>query len=209
MHIRALAAGDAPRYRELMLEAYTTAADAFTSTAEERAARPETWWVERIGGADAPSAAFGAFEDGELVATVAIEYSTARKKRHCALLVGMYVRPQARARGIASALLRAAIAHAQGRSGLKLVQLTLTEGNESALRLYRAAGFRAWGTEPMAIHTPGGYKGKVHMWFPLAQEAEPSAPGREAAQTDLELRHDRVALPSDGTPPDPSRKSAR
>ena len=35
MQIRTLTASDAGRYRELMLEAYTLAPDAFTSTAEE------------------------------------------------------------------------------------------------------------------------------------------------------------------------------
>jgi hypothetical protein len=32
-----------------MLRAYEVAADAFTSTPEERAAEPESWWVKRQG----------------------------------------------------------------------------------------------------------------------------------------------------------------
>ena len=42
MRIAPLTASDAPQYRELMLEAYVQAADAFTSTAEERANEPLT-----------------------------------------------------------------------------------------------------------------------------------------------------------------------
>jgi len=45
MHITRLTADDAPRYRELMLEGYVEAADAFTSTAEERLAQP-TWRLD-------------------------------------------------------------------------------------------------------------------------------------------------------------------
>jgi hypothetical protein len=37
MNITTLTAADAPRYRALMPEAYTLAADAYTSTAQDRA----------------------------------------------------------------------------------------------------------------------------------------------------------------------------
>lgn len=48
MRIAALTAADAPPYRELMLEACELAADAFTSTAQERAGEPLPGWVDRI-----------------------------------------------------------------------------------------------------------------------------------------------------------------
>jgi len=75
MHIGQLAASDAPRYRELMLHAYAAAADAFTSTPEERAAEPDSWWIKRIADPDGLSVALGAFHDGALVGTVTIEFS--------------------------------------------------------------------------------------------------------------------------------------
>ena len=48
MQITPLTAAHAPVYRTLMLEAYAQAADAFTSTAEERAREPLTWWEQRL-----------------------------------------------------------------------------------------------------------------------------------------------------------------
>lgn len=48
------------------------------------------------------------------------------------------------------------------------LNLTLTEGNEPALRLYRSVGFVSWGTQPQAIRTDSGLKGKVHMSLALA-----------------------------------------
>ena len=51
-----------------------------------------------------------------------------------------------------------------------LLTLTATEGNDSAINLYRAVGFEVFGVEPMAIRTPSGYKAKVHMWLPLSYE---------------------------------------
>ena len=167
MHVAFLRPSDAAPYRELMLAAYTLAADAFTSTAEERAAEPESFWVRRIADPHGMGAALGAFEGDVLVGTVALEFSSKPKTRHKALLIGMYVQPSARGTGAGRALVDAAIAHAESREGVRVLQLTVTEGNEPAIRLYRAAGFQPFGTEPLAILTPGGFKGKVHMWRAL------------------------------------------
>ena len=48
MHVAPLQPSDATRYRALMLEAYELAADAFTSTPQERAVETEAWWAKRI-----------------------------------------------------------------------------------------------------------------------------------------------------------------
>ena len=48
-----------------------------------------------------------------------------------------------------------------------MVTLTVTEGNAPAIGLYTACGFQAFGVEPMAIATPAGFLGKVHMWHRL------------------------------------------
>ncbi len=169
MHIALLKPSDAARYRALMLEGYELAADAFTSTPEERAAEPESWWVRRI--ADPQSAAFGAFEGNELIGTVTLEFSAKPKTRHKAHVIGMYVSPAFRGSGAGRALLAASIEHAQARPGLLLLTLTVTEGNEVAIGLYKSAGFAPFGTEPMAILTPSGFKGKVHMWRILEHAA--------------------------------------
>ena len=82
-----------------MLEAYELAADAFTSTAEERAAEPEAFWAKRIADPSGLSAAFGAFEGQELIGTVALEFAAKPKTKHKALVIGMYVTPGARSTG--------------------------------------------------------------------------------------------------------------
>jgi GNAT superfamily N-acetyltransferase len=167
MHVARLQPSDAIQYRKLMLEAYELAADAFTSTAEERAAEPESFWVKRIADPRALSAAFGAFEGAELVGTVALEFSAKPKTKHKALVIGMYVSPTARGKKAGRALLDAAVQHAKTMEGIILLTLTATDGNEPAINLYLSAGFEVFGTEPMAILTPTGYKAKVHMWSPL------------------------------------------
>jgi GNAT superfamily N-acetyltransferase len=163
MHIARLQASDAAKYRALMLEAYENAPDAFTSTPEERAAEPEAFWVRRIADPTGLSVAFGAFEGTDLVGTVALELSAKLKTRHKALVIGMYVAPSARGAGAGRALLAAAIEYAEGREGVLRLNLTVTDGNEPAVHLYRSAGFVAFGLEPMAILTPEGFRSKVYM----------------------------------------------
>lgn len=167
MLVSALTAQDAPRYRSLMLHAYEAAADAFTSTAEERATEPESWWVRRIADPSGLSVAFGAFEGEELVGAVTVEFAAKSKTMHKAHLVGMFVCESARGLGAGKALVSAALDAARTRAGIRVVTLTVTEGNAPATRLYESCGFKTFGVEPMAIVTPSGMKSKIHMWLPI------------------------------------------
>jgi GNAT superfamily N-acetyltransferase len=175
MRIAPLVASDAAQYRILMLQAYELAADAFTSTASERAAEPESFWVRRIVDPSGMTAAFGAFQGDRLVGTVALEFSAKPKTRHKAMVIGMYVAPEARRTGAARGLLQAAVECARARQDLLLLTLTVTQGNVPATTLYERAGFKTFGVEPMAILTPGGYRAKVHMWLAL-RPVGPAAP---------------------------------
>jgi ribosomal protein S18 acetylase RimI-like enzyme len=167
MHVALLTISEARQYRALMLQAYELAADAFTSTAMERQAEPDSFWVKRISDPSGLSTVFGAFEGQELVGTVALEFSAKPKTRHKALVMGMYVSPKARGMGAGRTLLAAAIELARAREGTHQLTLTVTEGNLPAVSLYKSAGFQSFGIEPMAVLSEQGYKAKVHMWLPL------------------------------------------
>jgi RimJ/RimL family protein N-acetyltransferase len=171
MKITLLAAEHASQYRELMLHGYQHAPDAFTSTPEERAAMPISWWAKRAADPAGMSIAIGAFSGEQLIGTVALEFSSKPKTRHKVQLIGMYVLEAWRGKGIGQQLVSVALEHAKARPGIALVTLTATEGNAQAIALYEAAGFRAFGVEPMAIRTPAGYRAKVHMWKAVASES--------------------------------------
>ncbi len=165
--IAPLTSQDLSRYRLLMLEGYTQAPDAFTSTPEERAAEPESWWLQRMADPSGRTLAFGAFQGQELVGTVALEFYSKPKTKHKADLIGIYVTPRARGFGVGKQLVSAALDSARARPGIKVITLTVTEGNDTAINLYLAVGFVEFGIEPMAILTPSGYKSKVYMWLQL------------------------------------------
>jgi len=153
---------NAQAYRALMLEAYALEPDAFTSTPQERAALPLSWWEKRLGASD-DAVGFGAFEGDTLVGSIVLERGERTKTRHKGHIVGMYVKASHRGRGIGAALFEAAMEAARARFDLRTVILTVSEGNDGARALYERFGFRAFGVEPQAIAVGASFIGKVHM----------------------------------------------
>jgi hypothetical protein len=66
---------------------------------------------------------------------------------------------------------------ARERSGVFVVQLTVTDGNDEARGLYEHCGFTAFGVEPYAVGLDGGYVAKVHMWCNLRAPASAAPAG--------------------------------
>lgn len=148
-----------------MLIAYEQHPDAFTSSASERAALPQSWWVARLDPSPtAGQVVLGAFDGNRLVGAAGLEFESREKARHKASLFGMYVAAQARQGGFGRQLVEAALAQAAAREGVKLVQLTVTEGNRAAQSLYERCGFEVFGVEPFAVALGTHFVSKVHMW---------------------------------------------
>lgn len=166
VYVRRLVPDDAPAHRALMLEAFAHHPEAFTSTAAERAALPLAWWQARLAPAS-HEALFGAYDGERLAGCVGLALEQRARTRHKALLFGMYVAPDYRARGVGGRLVDAALAQARATAGVELVQLTVTERNAAALELYRSRGFVEWGVEPRAVTLDGGHVAKLHLWCDL------------------------------------------
>ena len=157
-------------YRELMLEAYEHHPDAFMSSTAERAALPLSWWQKRLDdNPDAKERVFGAVsnENGQLLGVAGLSLDTRDKAAHKATLFGMYVRRNARGHGLGAQLVQAVLAEARRHSQLRVVQLTVTQGNAAAQHLYTAQGFQVFGIEPMAMRLGTEFLAKVHMWHRL------------------------------------------
>ncbi|CAN5206902.1 GNAT family N-acetyltransferase [soil metagenome] len=169
MQIERLTAAHAGEYRTLALEGYARHPEAFTSTADERAALPLDWWQRRLQPGDQASEVFfGARIDDRLVGVAGLSFEQRERNRHKSVLVGMYVAPAARGRGAAAASVDALLMHARSRPGARLMVLTVTEGNDAARRLYERHGFVAFGTEPLSIRVGERYLSKVFMACDLA-----------------------------------------
>jgi ribosomal protein S18 acetylase RimI-like enzyme len=152
-------------YRALRLDALTLHPDAFISSAQEESQKPLEWYRQRIAArVDAPHDFFlGAWQNGILRGTVGLQGKYRNKEHHVASVVGMYVAPEGRGAGLGRTLMNALLARARTFNALDIIQLTVTQGNGSAQRLYAQCGFTVWGVEADALRLDGKSYGKVHM----------------------------------------------
>ncbi|MGR3888017.1 N-acetyltransferase family protein [Pseudomonas sp. 1152_12] len=165
MIIRSLGANDAEAYRALMLEAYGAYPQAFTSSVAERALMPLSWWQKRL---DNPlDWLLGAFDGDALAGIVGLAFEPREKARHKVTLFGMYVNHAYQHKGLGRQLVEAALAEARKHPRLKLLQLTVTAGNDAAFALYQRCGFIQYGLEPLAVRVGEDYFDKIHMWCEL------------------------------------------
>jgi ribosomal protein S18 acetylase RimI-like enzyme len=165
--IRQLGGADFASYRALRLRGLAEHPEAFTSSAEEEATpEGDARIAARLGqAAHAPhDAVLGAFDADVLVGAVGLAVDTREKVRHRAHLFGMYVVPERTRCGIGRALLDAAIGRARATPGLDGLTLTVTAGNDRALRLYERAAFAVVGRDPDAVRVAGVAHDKLLLY---------------------------------------------
>ncbi len=143
--VRRLAPEDWEHLRRIRLEALAEAPQAFGSTLSREEAFDEATWRSRC----VTSAQFVATNGGVACGLVAVYVPAstggepafgAERYEHGPQLVSMWVAPSHRRRGVASALVGAALDHARGE-GASTVQLWVADGNEGARALYESLGF--------------------------------------------------------------------
>lgn len=111
---------------------------------------------------------WGAFEGEQLLGTVTLLTAMPPNQSHRAELAKMMTHPQARGRGVASALVQAALTEAQARGKTLIVLDTATD--EGAGPFYEKLGFTLAGEIPdFALKPHGGLTGTLFYWKRLAQ----------------------------------------
>lgn len=147
--IRQLAPADAEAFREVHLEGLKAHPAAFAMSYEEECDRPLSEFRGRL----EQLAVFGGFVDGRLAGIATLQRQPLLKRRHVAMVWGMYVRDAFRGSGLASAILRAVMAHAEGE--VDQVELYVAVGNDRASRFYKAMGFEPYGVMRRSLRVDG------------------------------------------------------
>ncbi|MBL6077526.1 GNAT family N-acetyltransferase [Belnapia sp. T18] len=147
---RRIGPDDAAGFRSLRLEALRLHPEVFAADWAEEAARPLDWFADRLASNEVWAVAT---PDGALLGMAGLTRHAAAKLRHKAVLWGVYVRAEARGTGLSAALVGAVLAAARGT--VEEVRLTVTAGNEAAIRLYEGFGFRTYGREERALRVAG------------------------------------------------------
>lgn len=169
--IRLLTPHDAATYLALRVRTMQEYPDAFTSSYEEESHRTTAWAAQRLTpDAERPHDFFlGAFCEGVHVGVVGLNGRYRLKERHNATVVGMAVATASQGQGLGRLLMQVLIASARTMPGLVQLDLTVTEGNAPAERLYESLGFQTVGVFPRAICVGGAYHAKVHRVLRLTE----------------------------------------
>lgn len=169
--VRRLGPDDAAAWRALRLEALERHPEAFGAALEEEAALGLDAWAGRLRSA----VVFGAERQRELIGCAGLFLEAARKKRHKAVLWGVYVRADARGAGLGRALVERVIAAARERADQ--LHTAVVCDNHVARRLYRELGFVAYGIEPRALEVDGRYLDEELLVLHLQGRGEPMEGG--------------------------------
>jgi ribosomal protein S18 acetylase RimI-like enzyme len=140
--VRRIRADEWRQYRELRLEALQDSPLAFIEQYDESLTREDLFWQDRIerNAAGAASSTFVAVDGDGFIGKASCFVETEITEYVSAHVVGVYVTPRFRGRGVAEALLNAAIAWAR-EVGAVRVRLFVLETNDRAAALYRRVGF--------------------------------------------------------------------
>ena len=151
MPIRVLEPRDARAFRDLRLRALREHPEAFGRTPEEMdSADAVAERFRRSAGSDA-DAVLGAFDGDALVGVAGCHRADGAKRRHVAVIWGVYVAPEWRRTGVARRLFLATVAHARTWPGLDALWLDVTTVNAAARALYASCGFESAGLRPRAL----------------------------------------------------------
>lgn len=164
--IRPLTAADSQSYKALRLLAVKTSPTSLWPTYEEVECRSLEETAARIETTETQTV-FGAFDGNVLVGITGLRREPLVQIRHKATIWGVFVDPAHRRKGIAQALLNAAVGHASTQWDSAQLLLCVNAVNGAAKKLYESLGFAVFGVEPRALRVDGRFYDEEHMYRSL------------------------------------------
>ena len=171
--LRSLVPADVAAYRALRLRGLRECPSAFATSPEEDEALPVDTVESRLQ-QTANQVMIGAFAGEQLIGVSGLLRERRRKLAHKAWVVGFYVAPEARRRGVGRQLLALTLEQAGAMPGLRQVNLGVNAGNVAARRLYESMGFAPFGLERAFMLVDGVAHDELSMVHFLAKGAEDS-----------------------------------
>lgn len=166
--IRKLTRSDAPRYKELRLQALTTNPESYFATFEEENRRDLSAFGSEISIYQEPYGYYGWFDDDEILrAYIQVSPTYFRKTAHVADIYNLYVDPKVRRQGVAHQLFDLVLGNIKALSAIEILFLTVMDSNTPARKLYESLGFVTYGTKEKSIKGPTGYLSEVLMRYDI------------------------------------------
>jgi RimJ/RimL family protein N-acetyltransferase len=166
MVTRILTEADAPAFFEVRSRALREEPEAFAMTPDEMT--PQELLAERFEAEWNGQSAFvlGAL-DPTLVGITGCLRERHAKRRHAAVIWGMYVIPERRGHGVGRRLLLDVIERAREWPDLEQLWLDVTATNAAACALYRSCGFQLIGVRRRALRVGDRYHDQEMMALAL------------------------------------------
>lgn len=165
MQIRPVEASELEALHVLRLQGLQEWPSAFGSTYEEESVFTPERVRTRFSLTD-ENFVIGAFaNDGRMVGMAGFKREERIKTRHKGGIWGMYVLPEARRHGVASAMLQEILVRARRLEGLHQVTLGVITTCEAAHRLYLANGFEENGLERGCLRQGDEYHDNLNMVY--------------------------------------------
>lgn len=158
IQLRMLREGDLHEYKRLRDAMLSAHDEAFTSDAASERGRSAESYRNRLSQANGVGCMFTvtAWRGEQLVGAVSCEREGRAKIRHIAHVVGMMVADEQQGRGLGRALLYCALRLLGTEPEIRMATLSVSSGNEGAIRLYESLGFRRYGQLPGALKLADG-----------------------------------------------------
>lgn len=169
IEIRRVTAEDAHAYYGLRLEALEREPLAFTESYEEHRDATIDSIAEKLGTHDEDSLVMGAFTEDAFVGMAGLARMTGPKRRHKAIIWGVYVKAEWRGKGIARVLLAELIERAKTMPGVEQIMLSVGAEQAAAKKLYESLGFEVYGREPHTLKVGSQYVDEDLMALRLAR----------------------------------------
>lgn len=163
--IRPLTTADAPAFVALRKQSFSTDPLSWDHLPDKEVSLEV--WAPRLEETE-DNTVFGFFltegrDTPVLAGMIGLQRPEKVKRRHRAMVWGVYVSPEARGQRAASQLLEAVVERAKSMEGLDHLILSLSNHAKAAHKLYSRAGFVEWGREQRAARTGDTWMDEIHM----------------------------------------------
>jgi len=163
--VRRVHAHDAPQLAVLRHAALSDAPAAFAMSESQLAPLADPAWqtlCERH--AHGAQSLVVAYAHHTCIGMAGCHVDASTKMQHCGMIWGVYVTPAYRGQGVATQLLQALIAHG-AQQQLRMLKLSVTVGQQHALRLYEHLGFVVYAHEPALLYMDNTEIDALHMVY--------------------------------------------
>ncbi len=151
--------------KALRIQALSDAPVAFGMSMEEELARTDESWQERLAEAVEGEYRWAVFleHNGKLVGTAGAYREKLLKVRHTAYIVGVYLLPEYRGRGLAKHMMEGLLEKVKTNKEINRLELQVTSTEASAIRLYESLGFVRVGVLHKEMFVDGAYYDQIIM----------------------------------------------